>query len=46
MHGIPILRIWESDIRKHPKEVLEMLEKTFKTRKEYIRLDENKKKRH
>lgn len=46
MHGIPILRIWESDIRKHPKEVLEMLEKTVKSRKEYIRLDENKKKRH
>lgn len=46
MHGIPILRIWESDIRKHPKEVMKMLEETFNKRKERVIIEENKKKRH
>lgn len=30
MHCIPLLRIWESDIRKHPDKVLKELEKYIK----------------
>ena len=46
MHGIPILRIWESDIRKNPKSVMKMLKETFHKCKEKNIIEENKKKRH
>lgn len=29
LNGYPILRIWESDIRKNPKKVMDMLKKYF-----------------
>ena len=46
MHGIPLLRIWEEDIRKHPKKVEKMLkEELDKARKKMLIL-ENKKKPH
>ena len=46
MHSIPILRFWESDIRKNPKKVIKILKETLNIQNEKIRLDENKKKRH
>ena len=46
MHSIPILRFWESDIRKNPKKVMKILKETLNIQNEKIRLDENKKKRH
>lgn len=46
LHSIPILRIWESDIRKNPKKVMEMLKERLRIQNEKIRLDENKRKRH
>lgn len=46
MHSIPILRFWESDIRKNPKMVMKILKETLNIQNEKIRLDENKKKRH
>ena len=46
MHGLPLLRIWEEDIRKHPKKVEKMLkEELDKARKKMLIL-ENKKKPH
>lgn len=46
LHGIPLIRIWESDIRKNPSMVMEMLknELSIQDKKRIIR--ENKKKRH
>lgn len=46
MHGIPILRIWESDIRKKPKEVMKLLKETFHNCREKNIIKENKNKRH
>lgn len=46
MHSIPILRIWESDIRKNPKKVMEMLKETLNIQNNKQRILENKKKRH
>ena len=46
IHSIPILRIWESDIRKNPKKVMEMLKERLRIQDEKIRLDEDKRKRH
>lgn len=46
MHGIPILRIWESDIRKKPNDVMKMLKETFTSCKNKVKIDENKRKRH
>lgn len=47
MHGIPILRIWEKDIREDPKGVMKMLKERLNIEKEKITLNENKnKKRH
>lgn len=46
MHSIPILRIWESDIRKNPKKVMEMLNETLNIQNNKQRIIENKKKRH
>lgn len=46
MHGIPLLRIWESDIRKRPEEVMKILKSRLKIQGQKIRLEENKNKRH
>lgn len=46
LHSIPIMRIWESDIRKNPKKVMEMLKERLKIEDEKKRIDENKRKRH
>ena len=46
LHGIPILRFWESDIRKNPKKVLKILEEEIGNRDKKILLEKNKKKRH
>lgn len=39
MHGIPIIRIWEKDIRENPAEVMKMLKERL-----YIKEDNEKKK--
>lgn len=39
LHGYPIMRIWESDIRKKPKEVLDRLRERL-----YLQEEKNKKK--
>lgn len=46
LHSIPIMRIWESDIRKNPKGVMDSLKERLRVQNEKIRLDEEKKKRH
>lgn len=47
MHGIPVLRIWEKDIREDQKGVMKMLKERLNIEKEKITLNENKnKKRH
>lgn len=45
-HSIPVLRIWESDIRKNPKKVMEMLKETLNIQNNKQKIIENKKKRH
>ena len=46
MHCIPLLRIWEYDIRNNPKFVLEELGKYIDIGKKKRRIIENKKKPH
>lgn len=46
LHGIPILRFWESDIRKNPKKVMKILKEEIGNRNRQIILENNKKKRH
>lgn len=46
LHGIPILRFWESDIRKNPKKVMTRLKEELTKRDRQIMLENNKKKRH
>lgn len=46
IHSIPIMRIWESDIRNNPKKVMNDLKERLRIQDEKIRLDENKRKRH
>lgn len=46
MHSIPILRIWESDIRKNPNKVMKILQETLKNMNYKKIINENKKKRH
>lgn len=46
LHGIPILRFWESDIRKNPKKVMTTLKEELTKRNRQIMLENNKKKRH
>jgi very-short-patch-repair endonuclease len=46
LHGMPILRFWESDIRKNPKKVMEILKEEVTKNKRKIMLENNKKKRH
>lgn len=46
MHGIPIIRIWEKDIRENPKQVLSDLKKRLHIEEEKRILVEKKNKRH
>ena len=45
-HGIPVLRIWEHDIRSNPTMVLNMLKEHIAHGVEKVKLLEEKKKRH
>ena len=45
-HGIPLIRIWEHDINKNPKKVMELLERAIGKNEEKRKILENKKKRH
>lgn len=46
MHGIPIMRIWEKDIRENPKMVLDELKKRLYLEDEKKRIINSKNKRH
>lgn len=46
MHGIPLMRIWETDIRKNPEIVMKALKERLKLQKNKITLQEEKNKRH
>jgi very-short-patch-repair endonuclease len=46
MHGIPLIRIWEHDIRNNPSKVIEFLKDRFVILNEKQIIKENKKKRH
>lgn len=43
INGIPILRIWESDINKHPEKVMEVLKERLYLSKEEKEIKEKKK---
>ena len=45
-HGIPILRIWEKDIRESPGRVMEHLKKVLGVQSKKMTLMEDKNKRH
>ena len=45
-HGIPIMRIWEKDIRENPKSVMKALKERLYIENEKIELTEKKNKRH
>ena len=46
MHGIPIIRIWEKDIREDPKMVMEYLKRRLYVEEEKRELQHEKNKRH
>lgn len=46
MHSIPLLRIWEHDIRKNPQKVMKILQEWITVATEKMIIIENKKKRH
>lgn len=46
LHGIPLLRIWEYDIRKNPKKVIEQLSRYIEDGNKKKRILENKKRPH
>lgn len=46
MHGIPLLRIWEEDIRKHPEKVRKKLKEFITEANKRKLIIENKKKPH
>lgn len=46
MHGIPILHIWENDIRKNPKKVMDMLRDKLNLLTEDRKKLDDKKRRH
>lgn len=46
MHGIPIIRFWEKDIRENPKKVMDELKKRLYMESTKIALAEKKNKRH
>lgn len=45
-HSIPILRIWEHDIRKNPIKVMNMLKEILNVQDKKKRIIEDKRKRH
>ena len=46
MHCIPLVRIWEYDIRNNPKKVLEELKKYIALGDKKKQINENKRKPH
>ena len=46
MHGIPIFRVWEKDIRENPKMVMEELKKRLYIQDKKVAITEKKNKRH
>ena len=46
MHGIPLMRIWEKDIRENPNQVMEMLKKRLYIQDKKVEVKVNKNKRH
>ena len=46
LHGIPLIRIWEKDIRENPKKVMEELKKRLYIEDKKVTLTEKKNKRH
>lgn len=46
MHCIPLVRIWENDIRKNPKKVLDELKKYIAIGDKKLKMLENKRKPH
>ena len=46
LHGFPIIRFWESDIRKNPKKVMKELKERLYIEDTKSKLLENKNKRH
>lgn len=46
LHCIPIMRIWESDIRKRPSEVIKRLKERLYLTKEEVKKKKNKRNRH
>ena len=46
LHSIPVLRIWESDIRKNPKKVMKTLKEELNIQEKNRLINENKRKRH
>ena len=46
MHGIPIMRIWEIDIRNNPSKVMNDLKERLRVCNEAVEKEENGKKRH
>lgn len=46
LHGIPIIRIWEHDIRQNPSEVMKMLKEKLKYHSKLVEQEKEKHKRH
>ena len=46
MHGIPLIRIWEKDIRENPKMVMDELKNRLYIQDEKIKIEKSKSKRH
>jgi very-short-patch-repair endonuclease len=46
LHGIPLIRIWEKDIRENPKGVMKELKKRLYIEDKRVTLTEKKNKRH
>lgn len=46
MHGIPLIRIWEKDIKENPNQVMEMLKKRLYIQDKKVEVRVNKNKRH
>ena len=46
VNGIPLYRIWEHDINKNKKEVIERLKRICSKAEDDVKIQDNKKKRH
>ena len=46
LHCIPIIRVWEKDIRENPQKVMNMLRERLHAQTEVIKKENDKKKRH